>query len=462
MSRDEDSPTRAGVPSDRRAGRPVPKPVETIVTPVDAMAGSATDVEALISLVRDASDGRYDESGMIASGGMGTIDLVLDRSLHRRAVMKRIHEHLTGDARTVRMFVREAQLMGQLEHPNIVPVHELGLADGRTLYFTMKLVEGRTLLEVIRELPRGAIEHRRLLELLDVVVKVCDALAFAHSRGVIHCDVKPANIMVGDFGQVYLMDWGVARVQRSRDHGDDVRREPTSDVHPDLTRTTAGYLVGTPTHMAPEQALGKNTELDERTDVFAVGALIYHLLTRRPPFDSDSFWSSVSLAQKSEWPSIESHVGEGVVPKALSRIVQRAMERESHHRYPTIAELKDDLLRFVRGGDSFPAVSFRAGQMVISEGEPGDAAYIIQSGSCEAFRVVDGEKRVLRTMGVGEVFGEMAILAPGPRTASVVAVTDTTVHIVTADVLEQEVEGMKPWMGAFVRTLAQRFRERGG
>ena len=453
---------RAEGPS--RAKKPAAGGVETGIAPREP---AADGVREMVGRVRDAVTDRYEDLGRIAQGGMGAIDGVFDRSLHRRAVAKRIHQHLAEDARAVRMFVREAQLTGQLEHPNIVPVHELAVGPEGVLYFTMKLVEGRTLLSVIRELPEGALDHATLLAMLDIVVKVCDALAFAHSKGVLHCDVKPANVMVGDFGQVYLMDWGVARLL-SREGDEPTPREggpvdPSllrESLPPDVARTEHGFLVGTPTHMAPEQAQGRTADLDARSDVFAVGALVYHIVTRRAPYEAGGFWQSVALAQAADIPPIEELAGEGAVPKALTRIVSRAMSIDPAERYQSVAGLRDDLLAFVRGGDSFPALSFAAGEPIVREGDPGAAAYIIQSGRCEVSRTIDGARVVLRTMGPGEVFGEMAILAPGPRTASVVALLPTTVRVVTAEVLEREVEAMKPWMGAFVRTLASRFRER--
>ncbi len=204
---------------------------------------------------------------------MGTIDEVDDPVLGRQSRAKRVHPHLQDDPDTLRRFIREAQVHKQLDHPNIVPVRQLAIDEKGQLYFTMKLVGGKTLSQILKELPRP-LDHHSILEVLDVVLKVCDALAFAHSRNVIHCDIKPSNIMVGEFGEVYLMDWGVALVLS----------ESAPSLSPSPKHRGETTLAGTPTHMAPEQASGRLDDIDERSDVFAVGALIYQALTQSRRF----------------------------------------------------------------------------------------------------------------------------------------------------------------------------------
>lgn len=425
-----------------------PRNVESPSVSVGFLPKSQEDVQELVNSLRSAQADPYADEGRIAAGGMGFIDEVHDRVLQRRAAMKRVHPHLSDDPRTLRMFVREAQVTGQLDHPNIVPVHELRSDESGQIFFTMKLVEGRTFSSIIRELPTP-LDHASLLDALDVVVRVCDALAFAHSRGVIHCDIKPSNVMVGEFGEVYLMDWGVALV-RDADQPDAPPTEPPPDGRP------AATLIGTPSHMAPEQARGAMDEVDERSDVFAVGAMIYQTITGESPFGADTFWATVLRAQLCSFTPIGELVPEHIVPRALARIVGRAMAEAPDDRHQSVSELKAELLRFMRGGANFPSSHFDAGTTVVQEGEPADAAYIIHSGLCEVRK--DGQ--VLRTMGPGEVFGETAILSAGPRTATVVAIENTVCQVITAAIFEAEMDSMKPWMGAFVRTLADRFRER--
>jgi serine/threonine-protein kinase len=271
-----------------------------------------------------------------------------------------------------------------------------------------------------------------------VVVKVCDAMALAHSRGVVHCDIKPENVMVGEFGEVYLMDWGLAR---TADSG-----------HED------GTFVGTPAYMSPEQAAGNNQAIDPRSDVFGVGAIVYEIITRRPPFDREGFWQSVAAAEACDFPSLDE--ASTTVPRGLIRIVNRAMAKNPAKRYRDAGELKQMLVRFMRGGGQFPTLRVAPNTKIVCEGAPGDVAYIIVSGHCQVEKMIDGKLEILRTMGPGDVFGETAILSPGPRTATVTALEPMSLRVVTRDVLEAEVDSMKPWMGAFIRALAARFRER--
>jgi serine/threonine-protein kinase len=387
---------------------------------------------------------------------MGAIDVGVDRALDRRIAVKTLHPHLRSDDSTLRMFLREARITALLDHPHIVPVYDIGERADEQLYFAMKLVEGETLAAIIRAFPRGALDTATLYGVLDIVTKVCDALAFAHSRGVLHCDIKPANVMVGEFGQVYLMDWGIARLIA-------VDASPASMPNPKIKQTSASAtdnsVIGTPCYMSPEQARGDRSKLDARSDVFLIGAMLYEMLTRRPPYQSSDRIETIALAASGVFPTPRKVAGEAGVPAELDRIVMRAMAKSPDDRYPDVSALKEDLVRFMRGGAEFPKKTFAAGDVIVQEGESGDAAYIIVEGRCEIRKQMPSGEQTLREIGPGDVFGEMAIMTEGPRTASVVAIEQTTVLVVTSTVLEEEMAALKPWIATLLRSFAKRFRE---
>jgi len=411
-----------------------------------------SDLTSLLSVVTLPPEDRLAVDGRLAAGGMGTIEKVVDLPLDRKVARKVIHSNLSTDSDIVRRFVREARITGRLDHPNIVPIHDVGLDSEGRLFFTMKLVTGENLEAIVRKLPDGALPTETLYELLDAVTRVCDALALAHVRGVLHCDVKPANVMVGAFGQVYLMDWGIARVL-GEDEETDAEAVDAQRMKGDGTQTEDAVL-GSPAFMSPEQAWGKRSELSVVTDVYAVGALIYFFLSRRPPHGAKSVVAALYNAQHEDPPALPDDV-----PPELARIVTRALSRAPEARHPSVLALKQDILRFMRGGAEFPTREYAAGETIVTEGEVGDAAYIIVSGQCDALRLVHGQRRVLRTMGPGEVFGETAILSEGPRTATVIAREDSLVQVVDRKTVEQELGALKPWMGALLSGLADRFRD---
>ena len=389
---------------------------------------------------------------------MARVERLSDNAVRRSVARKTLLPEREGHAPAIEAFVSEAQITGQLDHPNIVPVYDFGKDSGGSLFFTMKHLSGRTLAEVVSELPLpsrdGAAEDRSaLLDLLEVVLRVCDALAFAHQRGVLHGDVKPENVMVGRFGQVYLVDWGAARLSHRKPGYDDLLEPVSTSFEP----ARRDRVVGTVAYLSPEQAAGE--ELDERTDVFGVGAMLYYLLAREPPYRNLTVDEAVNRAEVADFPPLSECEQAGVVPRELARIVAQAMELQPQRRYQHIADLKRDLVSFLRGG-TLPKSQFAAGQSIVQEGEAGRHAYIIVSGRCEVLKRVDGVPQRIRTLEAGDCFGETAILAASPRTASVVAIEDTVVEYISGDQLLEEVDAMKPWMGTLLRTLAERFRDR--
>ncbi len=417
-----------------------------------AVGGEGDDVESIIASVLAHDGPRMRMVRELDAGGMGRIEVIRDRRLQRDMARKVLHAQLSGDPRVVRHFLREAQITAQLDHPSIVPVHDLRQVDGE-LEFTMKMVRGRTLSDRIRALPSGSVPPDTLAQLLGVLLRVCDALALAHAKGVLHCDIKPDNIMLGDWGEVYLMDWGIAQPC-----------EPSVTAGaPERVRISVGehgpaQVAGTPAYMAPEQVEGRT--LDPRTDIFAMGAVLYELVARRPPYVGKSLPEVLQLAVNGQVIPPSDASPDADIPRTLEQIIMKALARDPADRYARVEDLRLALQRFLLGGTEFRRIRVLQGQPVVREGEPGDSAYIIERGRLRVYKRMGNEERTLRTLIRGDVFGETAILAASPRTASVVAIEDCWLVVVTRETLEREIDGLKPWVGTFVRTLARRFKER--
>jgi len=413
-------------------------------------------IQQMIRAALPETEQRLKIEGEMARGGMGAVRFAFDGALQRRMAAKTMHAHTYEHLMLVHGFLREAQVTGQLDHPNIVPIHELGRDARGELYFTMKLVEGQSLKMLIG----GAVAHDadRLFNLLEIFIKICDALGFAHARGVLHLDIKSANVMVGEFGQVYLMDWGGAQLLPPKP-GVDTRHWVRDSLPPLPAEDTQGMVFGTPSYMSPEQASAGRDPMDERSDIFAMGALLHEIMTGRPPYQASSALEAVLLAQMCDIRSPDTlpHVPPSLFPRELLRIVMKALARLPEDRYPSVAALKLDILRFMRGGGNFATIRVPRGAHVIRQGEVGDAAYIVASGSLEVYKQIDDERVSLRLLGPGDMFGETAIFAASPRTANVVVLADASLAVVTSEVIEQELASARPWMGAFIRTLATRF-----
>jgi serine/threonine-protein kinase len=226
---------------------------------------------------------RYRVLRLHDKGGIGEVFVALDHELNREVALKEMQEQHAGDAHSLVRFVREAEITGGLEHPGIVPVYGLGqYADGRP-YYAMRFIKGESLKDAIRKYHAGQAEWT-LRALLMRFVTVCNTLAYAHSRGVIHRDVKPANIMLGKYGETLVVDWGMARAVGEPGKGADPSAEPALVRRlADSVETQAGAVLGTLAYMSPEQASGRPDLLGPASDIFSLGATLYTLLTGRPP-----------------------------------------------------------------------------------------------------------------------------------------------------------------------------------
>jgi sugar lactone lactonase YvrE len=307
-------------------------------------APAATGTTSRAALTRE-EPGRYDRKQELGRGGMGRVLVAVDRHLGREVALKELLAMAHGDGASsagVARFVREARVTGQLEHPSIVPVHELGQRADGTIYYTMKRIRGRSLASVLDE--ARSIDER--LRLVGAFRDVCQAMAYAHARGVVHRDLKPDNVMVGEFGETLVVDWGLAKV-RGEDDPTASPSERRIDSIPDGAQTIDGAAIGTPSYMSPEQARGDVSAIDERSDVWGLGAMLFEILTGVPPFRGPSAMSVLSKVLTDEPPKVRELAP--TAPPELAAIADRALRREPSERYATAKELSDEIGAFQDG-----------------------------------------------------------------------------------------------------------------
>jgi len=288
----------------------------------------------------------------VGRGGMGRVLVVFDSHLGREIALKELLGPASLGARgdeaasqAAARFLREARITGQLAHPGVVPVYELGQRDDGKLYYTMKLVRGRTFSRALRQAD-GPSER---LALLGHFVDLCQAVAYAHSRGVVHRDIKPDNVMVGEFGETVLLDWGLAKMRGLDDVQEDELAHDLALVRSaGVDDTVLGSAVGTPAYMSPEQAEGRIADIDERSDVWGLGAVLYEVLTGSPPFPGKTAAEIIYKVTQAPVRPVRRKAPQA--PPELAAVAEKALRREPNERYPTAAGLASEVEAWLSGG----------------------------------------------------------------------------------------------------------------
>ncbi|MEI6126641.1 MAG: serine/threonine-protein kinase, partial [Pseudomonadota bacterium] len=310
---------------------------------------SVSSIQELIS--RTGAETKYIFDKELGRGGMGAIFSTVDQDVRRKVAMKVMLPSTSGNTAHIKRFLEEAQITGQLEHPNIVPVHEVGIDEESKIYFTMKLVKGETLEYIIGKLDevrKEYVEKYTLGVLLQIFMKVCDGIGYAHSKGVLHRDLKPENIMVGDFGEALVMDWGLAKVLGREDiHTGESSK--SLDDQASAFHTMEGQVMGTPSYMSPEQAHGKISELDERSDIFSLGGILYKMLTYHAPYKGKNAREALDKARKRMLQPPDLRAPQNNIPLELTAISMKAMAREKPDRYASAEDLKHDIQLYLDG-----------------------------------------------------------------------------------------------------------------
>jgi hypothetical protein len=313
----------------------------------DRFGVTQTAIPALVDLPGETTpilpngrcDGKYLFGQELGRGGMGQVFAARDVELGRTIAMKTLQPELLALEDQVSALVFEARISGQLEHPHIVPVHEMGTLDDGSVYYTMKLTGKTTLEDSLRDLRDGKAEQS-IIGLLQLLRGICMAMQYAHDRGVIHRDLKPANILMGEYGEVQIMDWGVARVLPTEVGGDALF---AGMVEP------PGVVVGTPHYMSPEQAMGDNANVAGTSDIYSIGLILYQMLTLRLPYDAETAEEQLEALLNAPIPRPSERAPGREIPPELESICMKALSRKPSDRFASTRDLWREIAEFIEG-----------------------------------------------------------------------------------------------------------------
>ncbi len=304
---------------------------------------------------------RYDMVLMVGEGAMGQVFLARDVDLLRKVAYKKLHDKVAVDRGVLSRFLKEVQITAQLEHPNVVPVYTLEKTADQGLAYAMKLVMGKTLKELLEAARKAHDAGQQPDEecspttLLEHFLNVLDALHYAHNKCVIHRDLKPANIMVGRYREVYVMDWGIARVfgaapeSSEEELSERVVLDSLSEEGEGFEETRAGQILGTPRYLSPEQGAGRNQTLDGRSDQFTLGLILFELVTLKPAYTGKNITDLLKRVLKAEKEPFLHYNPKIKIPRELQAIINKATARKAAHRYADVGAMAEDLRRYLQG-----------------------------------------------------------------------------------------------------------------
>ncbi|MBN2162632.1 MAG: protein kinase [Pontiellaceae bacterium] len=307
---------------------------------------------------------RYTPHQKLNEGGMKAIWEVDDHRTARKVAMALIQDSKIASEADIDSFLYEARLTANLQHPNIIPIYDIAVDENGNPYFTMKALKGETLGDIIKKLRQGSPEYSKRYtrtRLLGIFLKVCNAIDYAHTKGVIHLDLKPSNVIVGDFGDVHVLDWGLSTLITHLDEydGAPVSWQSLDDVALENGQTLTRYLEssakrrhvvgGTPGYMSPEQAQGSPADIDFQTDIYMLGAMLYELLTFECPITGDTVREVLQKTVRGDFPEPAKRAPKQKIPPALAAIVMKSMKTDPSERYPNVSGLIRDIHQYQDG-----------------------------------------------------------------------------------------------------------------
>jgi len=315
------------------------------------------DVRKAFNITNSVPTSHYASVHTIGFGGVGLVVSAHDPNLDRDVAIKMLRPEIKNKPTEIERFVREARATANIEHPNVIPVHEMGVMNGVGVYFTMKKIKGDNFQTVLDGLKNRKKEYEgkyTRLQLLEIFISICNGVAYAHSRKIIHRDLKPHNVLIGDYGEVLVMDWGLAKYLAADDPETSSMKQEASKMEyvikaGDSSKTIDGTISGTPNYMPPEQAEGKVSELDERTDIYSLGAILYQILTYEPPYSGEDIHKVLEDVRHWTFIHPRRRFPKYRIPRELEAICLKAMAFDKKARYRSVQELISDIRNYIEG-----------------------------------------------------------------------------------------------------------------
>lgn len=430
------------------------QPTPTLIpAPEEPAADIASSRQQLLSPY-DQEHQRYQLLEEIGRGGFGQVSRCVDRFTYRLVASKTLKPQHRDNLAQLRALINESRLVSYLEHPGIVPLYDVYVDEHDNFCYTMKFIEGQPLSEWMRQ----HVLHQHPFPIawcLRIFTRICETLSYAHDKGVLHLDIKPANVMLGTYGEVMILDWGSARLFQPERYENYLRNLGQTEKLFPLVQLE-DRLVGTPPYMSPEQAKGEKHRLSPASDIFCAGVLFYQILSSYSPFVSSTMQKFVADLFSPEAP-LPLHERRIDIPQRLSRIAARMLAKRPEDRYQNFREVLQDIQDFQNQGSDFEVRTYDTGEIIFREGDIGEYACQIIDGLVEISVHVDGIHQVLAIQGRGEVIGELSIFTNRPRTATIKALQPTTLRLLTAQTINQELEKLNPWVGHMIYRLSQKF-----
>ena len=310
---------------------------------------------------------RYELGMVLGEGGAGRVIAAFDKNVRRRVAVKFIRSEKASEI-ALRYFLKEAKITGQLQHPHIIPLYELGMTENQEIYYVMKLVQGITLDEILEGIRVGdtdMIERFPLPKLMRIYRRVCEAVSYAHAKGVVHLDLKPDNVLVGYLGDVQVTDWGLARLRLGKESMSELEKVDIDEDTEFIIDSEKEKVIGTPAFMSPEQAIGNSELVGTRSDVYALGGILYKILTLRAPANGKTTTAVLrrKLNEKIKDPMLYNeealgdnpdsvrliHLPNSQVPRSLAAICMKALNEKLIERYQKVGDLMRDVEVYMAG-----------------------------------------------------------------------------------------------------------------